>query len=178
MVLILDQSYIESNQDSDYGVANTLQKRLGMQISPSANGDFSQVKLYLSKKGNGGDGSINAEIWTDSANLPGAQIGANSNSIVCSTLSLLPTYTLYTFNFSRIHYSKSNKYWIVLDDSSTPSTTDNIRWGCDSSSPSYAGGNLAYQNTDDSWHASANEDFIFYEYYQKSTGGIFLFNFC
>lgn len=168
---VIITSYSESNQDDFRNLNNALQfigEAFAVPAGPSYTLD--SCKFYLQKTATP-TGNCTAKVYASTGSLgttavPTGAALATSDNFDISTISSV-AFALYTFSFSggnRITLNASTNYCVVLN---TPTTdgTNRIKFGTDSSSPSYAG-NLFTGNdpTPTGWTASATEDGCFYVY--------------
>jgi hypothetical protein len=115
------------------------------------------VKLKLFKAGNPGTFTVSIRA-TDANGLPtGSDL--TSGSVAGSGL---PTSASW-FGIAVTQYSLSaNTKYAIVCRSSTGDASNYFAWRCDTSSPSYTGGNRAYStNNGSTWSNDMNQDFMF-----------------
>ncbi len=122
--------------------ATTVKDKLSQSFQVTGAQTLGSVNLWLKKVGSPTD-TMTLRIETDSAGSPsGTLVDANATTTVSeSTLSTSYGDILFTFA-SSFSISGSTTYWLVLSTDRSASGTDYVEWGADSSSPSYANGEM------------------------------------
>jgi len=128
----------------------------GIQVSGTQTTET--VQLWLKKVGSPTD-TLTVQLFTDSSGDPDSIANANLTADVdASTLGT--DYGWITFTFATpTSISGSTQYHIVLSTDGSPSETDYVVWGGDSSSPSYGDG--VAQSEESSVWSSLGADMIF-----------------
>ena len=115
------------------------------------------VQAYL-KKVSTPTGTLNLRIETNNSGAPSGTLVNASATATLAEASLTTSYALTGFTFpAPVSLAKTTTYWLVLSTSRAPSTAY-VKWGVDSSTPSYATGQVAKYIA--SW-ATASEDAVF-----------------
>lgn len=112
----------------------------GFQIASSTT--VQSVRLWLKKVGSP-SGNLTVKIETDSSGDPSGTPVTDGTSDTVAVSSLAASYGWIDFTFSTApSLSASTQYHIVLETTGTQSNTNYVEWGADSSSPSYADGEM------------------------------------
>src|SRR3990167_5888647 len=171
---VLDRQYITGDDDRGDLRRSTVPANLllGQQFTPTIGLNVIQVDLKLFKTGSP-TGNIWAEIWSDSTDLPNAQIGVDSATVDVSTLGASPG-AFVTFTWVTGPSIVANtKYWIVFNGDYAQSDTVNASWMADSDESGGGFSISARSNDGSTWAAlSATFDFMFKEYYQELSSGL------
>jgi hypothetical protein len=163
----LDQSYTDQNTQLAIGYAANTEWR-AQQITIGQSGQITQVDLYLKRSGNGGNDRT-VTIYSDSSNDPDVAVSDPTTIDVSAIGTSLEWVTLTITNGPTV--SAGEKYHIVVGHDSN-STSNYIEWGCDSTSPTYAGGVSNYSAAATGpWTATANIDMDFKQYYDSLGAG-------
>lgn len=159
----LIDSYSETNQNISDHIYNNVSERAGQAITLSADYSITSVKFYI-RKYNSPTGSIYAYIYACSGTVgstgqPTGSPLATSDAIDISTLT--SSFQLIEFTFSTPYNASAGDYCIMLgfDEGSS---SHNLEYGLDSSSPSHSG-NYCYINAG-SPNSSSSYDVPFYLY--------------
>lgn len=171
MAYNLDQSYTtgQDNDDSGIGkhrITSTNNQILGQSFTPTLSGKLNRVELYIKRIGSP-SGNIWVEIHSDGADpTAAAQQGADS-ATVNATSGVGTSYAFVAFDFvSGITLSAGTEYWMLLYGDYSLSSTDNVYWGVDTSSPSYSGGIFGrYGNGASAWEDITTYDGLFKTYH-------------
>lgn len=185
MTDIID-SYGESNKDSYASLqkihpsTTTLRSAIGQSFNASLGDKLTSVKFYLQRLGSP-TGVINAVLYAHSgtygtSSVPTGSALATSDDFDPSTIATDAFY-LYTFTFSGVNqYTliSGTKYCIELQvKSGSWSTTNCIRVGIDTTSPTHGGNYSQYASS--AWTATSGWDTCFYVYGEAvapSAGGV------
>ncbi len=164
--------YAASNQDGDADLLNsggTQNDLLAQSFQSSRAITVSRVRCYL-KKVALPPGYLTVKIYDDSAGDPNALIANGEASTRIDDNDITGSYAWYDFDFdfgTEPSLSASTTYWVVLDytgrvlvdnsgiilvddsgdiliedDTSSPSASDYVQWGMDSSTPGYTDGEM------------------------------------
>jgi len=122
--------------------AVTTNDKLAQSFEISTASTVSEIDLYLKKVGSP-TGNLTVEIQTDSAGEPSGTAVTNGTSNTVSASTLTTSFTDITFSFaSNPSLASGTTYWLVLTTSDTQSNTNYVLWGSDTSTPSYADGEM------------------------------------
>jgi hypothetical protein len=166
----LDQYYIDAANNAYALRYSSSYQKHAQQFTPSATKlcDTIDISIYKSASPSG---NVWVEIWSDTgADLPNAQIGSDSSTVACSSItdSAYPG-TMTTFTFaSPIALTAGTKYWIVFDGDYAESTTDWVAWD-NLETGYYEGGRMARMAVG-TWYDQSPRDFRFNEYYSGDSG--------
>ena len=154
-------SYSTGYQDSSEtlrGAATTIDM-LAQSFQLDDDAWVSKALLYLAKTGSPG-GTMTLRIETDSSGSPSGTLAHTNATTTLAESGLGTSYALETFEFATGFYlSGSTTYWLVLSTTRSASGTNNVQWGADASSPSYADGEMQkYQSS--TWSA-VSKDAVF-----------------
>ncbi len=172
MAIVLIDSYSESNQDDYLPLYQSDQIEAGGQSfigdgsildrcvfdlrrvgSPTG---YAYAKIYAHTGTFGVNGEPTGSALAVSAGVDVTTIGTGAHELVI-------------FNFTgtqRIVLTQGTKYFVVCEYIDGPNSTNCIRVGYDSSSPSHAGNGAHFEYT--YWVGSAAMDYIFYVYAEKA----------
>jgi len=136
-------------------------EKLAQSFEVTGSQTVGSVSLYLKKVGSP-TGNLTVTIETDNSGEPSGTPVANGTSDTVAASTLATSYDLIEFEFSTPpSLSGSTTYWIVLDTADSGSQTNYVVWGADTSSPTYADGEML--SYDASWSAES-ADACFYVY--------------
>lgn len=122
--------------------AVTTNDKLAQSFEISTASTVSEIDLYLKKVGSP-TGNLTVEIQTDSAGEPSGTAVTNGTSNTVSASTLTTSFADITFTFSsNPSLASGTTYWLVLTTSDTQSNTNYVVWGADTSTPSYADGEM------------------------------------
>lgn len=134
-----------STDDAEFEVttsAVTTNDKLAQSFEISTATVISEVDLWLKKVGSP-TGNLTVEIQTDSAGEPSGTAVTNGTSNTVSASTLTTSFADITFSFSsNPSLASGTTYWIVLTTADTQSNTNYVVWGADTSTPSYADGEM------------------------------------
>lgn len=153
-----------SYKDSELAVKYSTSQYYISQGFKTATGKCSAITLYLNKNGNP-SGNIWVEIQGDNDGVPDNNAITNGVSQTKSASSISSSgFAFYNFIFSTPpSLNTGTQYHLVLKADYDTSTTDNVAWGSDNSSPTYSNG--AASKSDNSatpvWTADNNRDMLF-----------------
>ena len=120
----------------------TTNDKLAQSFEISTASPVSEVDLYLKKVGSP-TGNLTVEIQTDSAGEPSGTAVTNGTSNTVSASTLTTSFADITFSFaSNPSLASGTTYWIVLTTADSQSNTNYVVWGADTSTPSYADGEM------------------------------------
>lgn len=125
---------------------------------------ISQVRLWMKKVGSP-TGDLRVYLYNNTSGNPNAIVSGTA-IIRASTLST--TYGWVTFYFDAPFAYTSGTYHLVLVTTDSASLTNYVVWGGDTSSPSYANGDVRTR-TNNTWSASPVADAIFELYEMTSS---------
>jgi len=132
--------------------AVTTNDKLAQSFEISTASTVSEVDLYLKKVG-APTGNLTVEIQTDSAGEPSGTAVTNGTSNTVSASTLTTSFADITFSFaSNPSLASGTTYWIVLTTADSQSNTNYVVWGADTSTPSYADGEM-YGEDASTWGA-------------------------
>jgi len=172
MALILDQSYYGSDDDYfelRYGADYT---KGGVQFIPTVTANVGKVTLRLQKEGTP-SGNVWVELWTDNGTgEPISEVG-QSNNVACSGISSVALSDVdfaWGTTYQRV---AGNKYWYIFNGDYAESTSANIHWSIDNTTPSYPStlyGRVRYATSVWTGQVAGNSQcFNFKEYYDDTT---------
>lgn len=134
-----------STDDAEFQVttsAVTTNDKLAQSFEISTASTVSEVDLWLKKVGSP-TGNLTVEIQTDSAGEPSGTAITNGTSNTVSASTLTTSFADITFSFaSNPSLASGTTYWIVLTTADSQSNTNYVVWGADTSTPSYADGEM------------------------------------
>ena len=116
--------------------------------------EVATVKLWLKKSGSP-TGTMTLRIETDNSGDPSGTLADANLTVDVAESSVGTSYADVTFTFATpANISGSTTYWIVLSTDRSNSISNYVTWGIDSSTPSYADGQLVSENSS-SWSAES-----------------------
>lgn len=167
---VLLDSYSETNQSTNIIFRDVLSRHAQSFIG---NGNNLYKATFYLKKGATVDGTIYAELYASSGNLPTGSALATSNSINANDLT--SSYQLIDFIFpegQKYNLVNGTKYFIAIRYTGTYNgTTLNV--GADSTSPTHSGDSANFSTF---WATSSN-DRVFYLYTEEYEDNGALWNF-
>lgn len=120
----------------------TKNDKLAQGIQIDAEAEITSVRLWLKKVGTP-TGNLTVKLQTDSAGSPSGTPVTNGTSDVIAASTLATSYGWITFTFAiNPTLAAATQYHIVLETADTQSNSNYVVWGADSSSPSYADGEM------------------------------------
>ena len=132
--------------------AVTTNDKLAQSFQVSSLTPVTEVDLWLKKVGSP-TGNLTVEIQTDSAGEPSGTAVTNDTSNTVSASTLTTSFGDIAFSFaSNPSLASGTTYWIVLTTADSQSNTNYVVWGADTSTPSYADGEM-YGEDASTWGA-------------------------
>lgn len=155
----LQQYYNLNHDDTNRSVRGTYWKA---QTFTTVNGfTIARVSCKLYRSSTGIFGNLTCEIRATSSNLPTGAALATSGTLDASTITTDSGGEWYNFDFAGYALSATTEYAIILRHSALGF----VWWLCDSSSPSYAGGNYCTSaDSGSTWLVDTDKDFMFETY--------------
>ncbi len=171
-VIVLDNSYSETNADTATEVGNGVQDNVG-QVFTANGGKITQAKFSLQRGGPGSQptGNGTARLYATTGTQGVDAVGTGTALAISDTLdvSTVPYgYALYTFNFTgaqQYQMVAGTTYAIVFEYTGGTSTSY-LFIEIDLSAPTHTG-NLTGRDTVGAWFYNATIDTIFYVFARK-----------
>jgi hypothetical protein len=127
--------------------APTTYDKLAQSFEVTGTTSLASVDLYLKKIGSP-TGTMTLRVETDSAGSPSGTLADANLTATLAESSLSTSYADATFTFGTpASISGSTTYWLVLSTDRTASATNYVVWGADTSTPSYADGEMLGEDT-------------------------------
>jgi len=169
MATVLDQQFIADDTNWNELHYSSSQQMIGVQVMPTVSASRNQIKLRL-RKSAGLTGNIWVELWSSSSNLPNAQQSSDSGSVAIAT-GVAEAWGDITFTIATpIAEVAAVPFFIIMDGDYAESSSANIDWSADWTSPGYANVGYVYFNGS-TWTgvAGTTEAQGFKEYYDDTT---------
>lgn len=127
--------------------APTTYDKLAQSFEVTGTQTLTSVDLYLKKVGSP-TGTMTLRVETDSAGSPSGTLADANLTTTLAESGLGTSYADATFTFGTpASISGSTTYWLVLSTDRTASATNYVVWGADTSTPSYADGEMVGEDT-------------------------------
>lgn len=169
MATILDRSFVADDSNWEELHYSSSQQMLAVQVVPTVSASRNEIKLRL-RKSAGLTGNIWVMLYSDNSNSPNAQQGSNSANVVIGT-GVGTDWADITFTFAApIAEVAGVPYWIVLDGDYAESSSANIDWSADATTPAYAYYGFArWDGSNWTVTAGTTQAQSFKEYYDDTT---------
>lgn len=133
-------------------------EKVSQSFQVGTDSDITSVRLYLRRLGNP-SGNLTLTIETDSSGDPSGTPVTNGTSDTVAASSLSATYGYIDFDFSTSPSLLTGTTYHLVLSSSASYANDYVRWGVDSSAPSFASGEC--KSYDGSTWSAESADAIF-----------------
>lgn len=165
MAETLVDSYSESNQDSNWGIASVTPTARGQTLTAIA-GNLSSCKFYLKKYGSP-TGNAVAKLYTHSgtygtSGVPTGAALATSDNFDVSTLTTSYQLIKFTFTGAQQYTLVNGTYYCIAIEYGGGDGSNYVLLGGDISSPTHSGNSFRYVAPN--WIASTTNDMCFYVY--------------
>lgn len=135
---------------------NPVKDKSAQSFQISSTNTVDRVTLWLRKVGSPA-GTLTLRVETNNAGSPSGTLADAAATVTVAESSLTTSYSAITFNFATdFELTGSTTYWLVLSTSRAQSDTDYVQWGADGSTPSYANGEMKYEESS-SWSAESKD---------------------
>jgi len=115
-------------------------------------------------------GNIFCEIHSNNAGVPSASILATSDKVDAAEIGTANQWIRFCFR-SPVSVTAATTYWLVITGTWTQADANTINWRTDSSSPAYANGSVAVNNSG-TWTAVSGSDASFKIYITRNDSAV------
>lgn len=153
--------YYNTGDDTTPGAHLT--RWMAMTFTTTSAYDITSVKLKLTKSSTYAPGTVTVSIRATTGGLPtgGDLASGNTDGDTLPPFGDEGEWREITFS-APYSLSDGTKYAIVIRPGNDTGGNDSVKWGADSSSPTYSGGSYCYSNNSGgSWTAFTGSDMMF-----------------